>query len=146
MVKSNRRRGGKVIFVTNLTIQERSFRQQVQASGQRIVVFKVSGNIQLNSRINIINGDLTIAGQSAPGDGICIQNYEVVLSASNIIIRFMRFRLGDLFEQETDAIWGRYQRDIILDHCSMSWSVDGRLHFMPIRTSLAMVYTVRKSQ
>lgn len=123
-------RGGKVIFVTNLNdTGAGSFRAAVTASGARIVVFKVSGNIELKSRINITNGNLTIAGQTAPGDGICIQNYEVVLSASNIIVRFMRFRLGDLFEQETDAIWGRYQRNIVLDHCSISWSVDESASF-----------------
>jgi hypothetical protein len=119
-------RGGKVYIVT--TLQDDgpgSFREAVKAKERRIIVFAVSGNIELKSPIAIHHGDVTIAGQSAPGDGICIQNQPVSIQANNVIIRFMRFRLGDLAGMESDAFGGtKYSENIMIDHCSISWATD----------------------
>jgi hypothetical protein len=125
-------RGGTVYYVNSLadtnvgnaTTKEGTLRWCVGRSGTRTILFKVSGVIALTSRLNIGIGNLTIAGQSAPGDGICLKGYDVTVNADNVIIRYMRFRLGDVNNVQSDAIWGRYRNNIILDHCSMSWSVD----------------------
>ncbi|MBO8131041.1 MAG: T9SS type A sorting domain-containing protein [Candidatus Marinimicrobia bacterium] len=119
-------RGGRVIEVTNLNdYGSGSLRYAVEnCTGPRIVVFRVSGNIDLKSPLDIKNDNVTIAGQTAPGDGICIRYYPAHIEANNVIIRYLRFRLGDKKGIVDDALNARGQRNIIIDHCSLSWSVD----------------------
>ena len=123
-------RGGEVYVVTNLNDSgPGSLRAGVTgrsaASPPRTVVFAVSGTIYLQSTLRITQGNLTIAGQSAPGDGICLAYRPLDISNStNVILRFLRVRLGDVAGVETDAFSSRYGRDLIIDHCSFSWSVD----------------------
>lgn len=118
-------RGGEVYEVTNLKDNgEGSLRSAIEAKGPRTVVFKVSGTIKLESDIRIENPNITIAGQTAPGDGITLRGRPLLIDADEVIIRYIRVRLGDESGDETDAISSRYTNNLILDHVSASWSID----------------------
>ena len=120
-------RGGNVYHVTTLeddgkTSTKGTLRWANAQAGPRTIVFDVSGTIQLKSALKL-NANTTLAGQTAPGDGICIAGYQVTLNKNNII-RYVRFRPGDENGGEPDGLGAMDSENIIVDHCSVSWSVD----------------------
>lgn len=118
-------RGGRVIAVTNLRDSgPGSLRAAVEAEGPRTVIFRVSGTILLGSPLKISNPYITIAGQTAPGDGIALRKHPIQIDADEVVIRYVRVRLGGESGNDDDAISSRYHKNIILDHISASWSID----------------------
>ena len=121
-------RGGKVLFVTNLNDGGHgSLREAVETAGPRTVIFRVSGIVALKSSIVIKKPYITIAGQTAPGDGICLKDHSLVIAADHVIVRHIRCRPADNAGAESDSLSISSGRDIIVDHCSASWSVDETL-------------------
>lgn len=121
-------RGGRVLFVTTLAdAGPGSLRAAVETPGARTILFRVSGTIRLARPLRIREGRVTIAGQSAPGDGITLRDHPLEVAADDVVIRYIRSRLGDESRTEADAIWILGGRRIILDHVSASWSVDETL-------------------
>ncbi|MCF0203502.1 MAG: pectate lyase [Bacteroidaceae bacterium] len=119
-------RGGNVIHVTNLNDSGTgSLRDAVNSTSKKIIVFDVSGVIELKSEL-VIKSNTTILGQTAPGEGITLRYYTLRPKGDNIIIRFIRCRRGQEVDVNdgADAIWARNYNNIILDHCSFSWSID----------------------
>lgn len=119
-------RAGKVLFVTTLEDSgPGSFRAACEAEGPRVVIFRVSGTIALKKAIVVTHPFLTIAGQTAPGDGICLRGNTFGVATHDVIVRYLRSRLGDDTNQESDCIDVLNGADnVIIDHCSATWSVD----------------------
>ncbi len=116
-----------VYHVTNLNDDgEGSLRDAVSEPG-RIVVFDVSGIIELKSKLLFNSDNVTVLGQTAPGDGITITGYDAEVKANNIILRYLRIRPTDSQGGEPDGLGGRWVHDIMIDHCSVSWGVDEML-------------------
>ncbi len=119
-------RGGKVLVVTNLNdAGEGSFRWACEQGGARVIVFNVAGIIQLKSPVAIRAPYITIAGHTAPGDGVCIAGESVLIDTHDVVIRFMRFRRGATnVARRDDALGGNAVGNIIIDHVSASWGLD----------------------
>jgi hypothetical protein len=100
-----------------------SFRAALEASEPRIVVFRVAGLITLTNRVRIAEPFITIAGQTAPGDGVCVRGETTEINTHDVVIRYLRFRRGEL-KRRDDGLGGYPVRNIILDHCSFSWGLD----------------------
>ncbi|MFD2700487.1 pectinesterase family protein [Paenibacillus shunpengii] len=117
-------RGGDVYEVTTLADSGPGSLREAVSRDNTTVVFKVAGTIHLETPLKITGSNLTIAGQTAPGEGVTVSDYATTIEADNVIVRYMRFRLGDRYPSEDDAFGSRYHKDIIIDHSSFSWSVD----------------------
>ena len=118
-------RGGRVIYVTTLDDNgPGSLRDAIGQEGPRTVLFRVSGIIDLKEDLKIGKGQLTVAGQTAPGDGICLRGGGVGLEANDVILRYIRFRPGDVAGHELDGLSVSDSHNVIVDHCSVSWAVD----------------------
>ena len=136
-------RGGKVYEVTNLKDSgPGSLRDGLAGTEKKTIVFRISGTIDLQSPIKVTS-NTTIAGQTAPGDGICLKRHHLSVKGDEIIIRYIRVRYGDLSGQDADAITCmRGPKNIVFDHVSASWSVDETMsvyHCMNVTVQWCMV-------
>ena len=124
-------RGGKVVTVTNLNDRgPGSLREACEQGGARIVVFNVSGIIRIKSPIIVRAPYITIAGQTAPGDGVCLAGESFWVNTHDVVIRHMRFRRGETnVGRRDDSFGGNPVGNIMIDHCSCTWGLDENISF-----------------
>ncbi|MBD8348472.1 polysaccharide lyase [Dysgonomonas sp. HGC4] len=124
-------RGGKVIVVTSLEDSgPGTFREACETGGARIVVFNVSGIIHIKTPVIIRAPYITIAGQTAPGDGVCIAGETIWANTHDVVVRHMRFRRGETYVgRRDDSFGGNPVGNIMIDHCSTSWGLDENISF-----------------
>jgi len=124
-------RGGKVITVSNLNDDGiGSFRWACEQGGARIIVFNVSGIIKLKTPIIVRAPYITIAGQTAPGDGVCIAGESFQVNTHDVVVRHMRFRRGNTHVwYREDSFGGNPVGNIMIDHCSCEWGLDENISF-----------------
>jgi hypothetical protein len=135
-------RGGRVVYVTqlkdatdvNTAAYKGSLRAALETSGNDpiTVVFKCGGVINPVSSLVCSRSNITIAGQTALGDGICVIGYGIKFTGNNVIVRYMRFRVGDRIEQNDPALTFSNGKNAIFDHCSFSWSVEENVNITDV--------------
>jgi hypothetical protein len=142
-------RGGKAYLVTTLDDYRHkdppipgSLRQAILAKEPRMVLFAVSGTIHLKERLKIESPFITIAGQIAPGDGICVADQGTSIVTHDVIIRHLRFRHGDASGNESDSVWFRNAQNVIVDHCSISWGLDENFSFTKSTTNVTAQWCI----
>ena len=125
-------RGGNVYYVTRLddctdnNLVEGTLRWALRSGDDtpRTVLFGVCGTIYLTSTLKLQHPNVTIAGQTAPGGGICIAGYNLYVCKPNVIIRHIRFRAGDIPTKSCPALDMENTKNVIIDHCSFTWSME----------------------
>jgi len=118
-------RGGRVYEVTTLNDSGPGSLRDAVSEGNRFVVFRVAGTIELKTAIVVKQPNITVAGQTAPGDGICLRNASFAVASHDVVVRYLRSRLGDVRGKEDDAMGMLHGcRDVVFDHCSATWSID----------------------
>lgn len=126
-------RGGEVCYVTRLddcsdnNLVEGTLRWAIRHDNggkPRTILFKTSGTIYLTSKLRFQYPDVSILGQSAPGGGICLSGYNMYISKNNVIVRYIRFRAGDIPNSSMTGLDIENVQDVILDHCSLTWSME----------------------
>src|SRR4051812_49344308 len=142
-------RGGKVYVVKTLddyrhktSAVSGSLRQAIEAKEPRIIVFAVSGTIHLKDRLRIESPFLTVAGQTASGEGICLADQGIFIGTHDVVIRHVRMRHGDASGDDSDSFWARNAGNVIVDHCSVSWGLDENFSFTKSTTNVTAQWCI----